>query len=214
MVSVIGAVAATPVMASATSNTTVSSRWLLSELRPAGEHTAGYARTKFSDWIDADHDGCDTRNEVLIAEAVMRPKIRAGCVLVGGKWRSRYDRVTTTNPTGFDIDHMVPLAEAWQSGAWQWTAGTRDRYANDLGYGADLIAVTMHANRSKGERAPEEWMPARAGYACTYLTQWVAVKWRWQLTVSRAERSFLDTGLRRCGWPRLARPARAVVRTR
>ena len=69
--------------------------------------------------MDADGDGCDTRREVLIAEAVTAPTIGAGCALSGGRWRSVYDNATETGSgRGFDVDHLVPLAEAWESGAW------------------------------------------------------------------------------------------------
>ena len=164
----------------------VSTRLLLRQLPVAGEHARGYDRGKFPLWIDADHDGCDTRDEVLIAEAVIKPRVGSGCTLSGGKWRSPYDGVTTRNPSTFDIDHLVPLAEAWQSGAWRWTTATRQRYANDLGYGPDLVAVTAHANRSKGDSEPSDYLPPRRRFDCTYEAWWVAVKWRWRLSVDRA----------------------------
>jgi hypothetical protein len=192
---------------------TVSSHNLLDQLGSRAEHPAGYARSKFTLWTDADHDGCDTRDEVLITEGAKRPSVGAGCALTHGRWVSRYDGVSVTNPSGFDIDHLVPLHEAWQSGAWSWDAQTRKAYANDLGYSASLIAVSAHANRSKGDREPQDWMPERAGYSCDYISHWVAVKWRWHLTVNSAERSFLRRSLKTCGWPRVARPARPAIGT-
>ena len=198
--------------ASATTST-MSTKSMLSQLVTASEHTAGYDRAKFTLWTDADHDGCDTRDEVLIQEATTRPHVGAGCALTGGRWRSRYDGVTTTDPSTFDIDHLVPLNEAWQSGAWNWSAATRTAYANDLSYRADLIAVSAHENRSKGDREPQDWMPDRTEYACTYLKHWVAVKWRWHLTVNAAERSFLTSQLTTCGWPRDPTPTRPAIGT-
>ena len=120
----------------------------------AREHVAGYDRAKFRLWVDADHDGCDTRDEVLIKEAVVKPRVGAGCTLQGGEWRSRYDGLVTKDPSSFDIDHMVPLNEAWQSGAWTWSAAKRQAFANDLGYQASLIAVSASSNRSKGDSEP------------------------------------------------------------
>src|SRR6266496_5841512 len=99
--------------------TTVSTKTLLGQLAVASEHTSGYDRSMFPLWTDADHDGCDTRDEVLITEATVKPTVGASCALTGGKWFSKYDAVTTTDPSTFDIDHLVPLAEAWQSGAWR-----------------------------------------------------------------------------------------------
>jgi hypothetical protein len=192
---------------------TISSKYLLKHLASTSEHPAGYARSKFTLWTDADHDGCDTRDEVLIAEGAKRPSVGAGCALTGGRWVSKYDGLSVTNPTGFDIDHLVPLNEAWQSGAWHWSSATRKAYANDLGYAASLIAVSAHSNRSKGDREPQDWMPERAAYSCQYVSRWVAVKWRWHLGVNSTERSYLSRELASCGWPRVAKPTRPAITT-
>jgi uncharacterized protein DUF1524/excalibur calcium-binding domain-containing protein len=199
--------------AAASTGSTTSSRFLLGHLSSATEHPAGYERDLFSLWSDADGDGCDARAEVLIAEATTRPRVGAGCALSGGRWRSKYDGVTTSNPSSFDIDHMVPLNEAWQSGAWRWSAATRKAYANDLGYKADLIAVSAHSNRSKGDQEPQDWMAERASYGCIYVKQWVAIKWRWHLSVNASERTFLDRKLSSCGWPRVPTPSRPGITT-
>lgn len=191
--------------------TSISTKTLLAQINVTPEYTTGYDRSKFTLWIDADHDGCNTRYEVLIAEARTKPHVGANCTLSGGKWFSQYDGVTTTNPSTFDIDHLVPLAEAWQSGAWRWDAGTRTRYANDLGYSADLIAVSAHSNRSKGDQEPQSWLPPRTSYDCTYMAYWVAVKWRWHLNVNSSEKSFLTTKLTACGWPTVAKPTRQTI---
>lgn len=200
------------VTAPAASAVTISTQTLLAQLVVAREHPLGYERSLFPLWVDADGDGCDARDEVLIAEATSPPQIGAGCDLsTGGSWFSKYDGVTTTDPSTFDIDHLVPLAEAWQSGAWRWDTDTRMRYANDLGYPADLIAVSAHSNRSKGEREPQDWMPDRTSFRCRYVAWWVAVKWRWRLKVNQVEKTFLSTELATCGWPSVARPSRPPI---
>ena len=192
-----------------------SSRRLLDELPRARERRRGYDREKFADWTDRDGDGCDTRDEVLIREAVQVPVVDPpGCSLSGGRWFSVYDGVTTPDPSSFDIDHLVPLAEAWDAGARRWTAGTRDRFANDLAFGPSLVAVTASSNRSKGDQEPHDWMPPRASHRCTYLARWVAVKWRWRLRVDGTEQAFLADRLAACGWPRVRTPERATVRLR
>ncbi|UQA97573.1 HNH endonuclease family protein [Streptomyces halobius] len=89
------------------------------------------------------------------------------------------------------MDHVVPLAEAWDSGASKWTAERRERYANDLDAPRSLIAVSLGSNRSKGDKDPTEWMPPAKDDTCTYATEWVASKLRWKLTVDRAERKAL-----------------------
>ena len=159
------------------------------------EVTMGYDRDLFPHWIDADSNKCNTRFEVLIAEAVVKPKILNGCKLSGGRWQSVYDLVNTTNPSSFDVDHMVPLNEAWQSGAHAWSNSQRRAFANDLDLPQALIAVTASSNRSKSDREPHNWMPANKKYHCTYLQSWVVVKFKWRLSVDSTEQSWLQTQL-------------------
>lgn len=148
---------------------------------------------KFRHWVDADKDCRDTRDEVLAAESLVRV---SGCDVQAGKWRSYYDGVVTRDSTRFDVDHLVALAEAWHSGARRWTAGIRQRFANDLGDPRSLVAVSAFSNRSKSDRDPADWMP-RYG-KCKYVRQWVAVKIRWSLKVNRAERRALLTRASHC----------------
>ncbi|WJY43191.1 HNH endonuclease family protein (plasmid) [Streptomyces sp. P9-2B-2] len=162
-------------------------------LNVSREARAGYERDKFRLWTDADHDGCDTRKEVLLAEAVKKPRQGKSCKLTGGSWRSYYDDKTITDARKLDIDHVVPLAEAWDSGASKWTAQRREQYANDLGAERSLVAVSLGPNRTKGDKDPSEWMPPAKDATCTYATDWVATKLRWQLTVDRAEAKALRT---------------------
>jgi hypothetical protein len=89
----------------------------LAQLPVRLEDRTGYERTKFKHWVDADKDGCNTRAEVLKAEAVVAPEHGAKCKLSGGQWYSPYDDRYIVGPSGLDIDHLVPLAEAWDSGA-------------------------------------------------------------------------------------------------
>ena len=189
----------------------LSSLKLLQALTVKSENRTGYARSKFQHWIDADHDSCDTRDEVLITEAKTAPHVGSGCALTGGRWVSAYDNVATLDPSTFDVDHLVPLAEAWDSGANVWDTNTRMRYANDLGYAASLIAVTASTNRSKADREPQSWMPPRTSYRCTYLANWVAVKWRWHLATDTTERSYLISQLGSCNWPHVATTSRQPV---
>jgi hypothetical protein len=160
------------------------------------DQIGGYSRNLFKHWIDVDKDGCNTRYEVLIAEAIVKPKVGARCYLTGGKWRSPYDGKVFTNPTGLDIDHMVPLAEAWRSGAWAWTAAQRMDFANDLDDSRSLLAVTASLNRSKGDRDVAAWLPIKA--QCNYISNWIAVKWRFDLTVDPVEGEFLQNKITDC----------------
>ena len=179
-----------------TTTTTVMSTSSLG-LRVEAEHAGGYKRNLFANWYDADRDGCDTRQEVLIAESIIPAKIGAKCK-VTGQWFSIYDGVTTTNSSSFDIDHMVPLKEAWDSGAWNWNTDQRKKFANDLDESFFLIAVTARSNRSKGERDPAEWMPTSVSYHCEYARFWVQIKRAWDLSVDPAENTFLTRTLASC----------------
>lgn len=160
----------------------------LEALAVQAERRAGYDRDLFDHWVDADGDRCDARREVLIAEAIVRPRVGSRCSLSGGEWHSVYDGVIETgNGSRLDVDHLVPLAEAWDSGAYGWDNDTRRRYANDLGYAHSLVAVSRSSNRQKGADDPAEWLPPAVSVRCWYAEAWIAVKTRWELSVDTAE---------------------------
>ena len=162
----------------------------ISALSSGTEVRTGYSRDLFRHWVDADGDGCDTRAEVLISEADTAPTVGSSCSLSGGRWYSYYEGAYQTSSSALDIDHMVPLAEAWDSGARTWTAARREAFANDLGDSRTLVAVTASLNRSKGDQDAAEWLPPIN--KCRYIKDWVAAKIRWNLTVDTAERSALQ----------------------
>ncbi len=152
------------------------------------EHQGGYERDLFKHWVDADRNGCDTRKEVLILEAIKKPKKDQKCELVGGKWISYYDDKIYKEDSDLDIDHLVPLAEAWRSGAWQWTPEERQFFANDLKDSRVLIAVSASSNRSKGDKDPSKWLPkVSKEKVCEYILSWVAIKVRYSLTFDSIE---------------------------
>lgn len=159
----------------------------IASLPVASEVRTGYSRDLFPHWIDADGDGCSTRYEVLDVES----ETSVTCSnLSGGRWFSYYDRVSWTDPGRIDIDHMVALAEAWDSGARNWTTTTRRAYANDLGDYRTLVGVTDSVNQSKGDQDPATWMPQYD--KCRYLGEFVAVKIRWRLSVDSAEKTAMN----------------------
>lgn len=161
---------------------------VLASISVQNERPNGYSRSLFKHWVDADGDSCDTREEVLIAESTSRAQVDAyGCKVIEGDWLSPYDNVAHTNPSELDIDHMVPLKEAWDSGAWAWSAMKRQLFANDLTDARSLIAVTAGQNRSKSDRDPSNWLPPQTQYRCTYLAEWVAIKSHWKLSMDQSE---------------------------
>lgn len=193
LISVLAALLGTVVLAAPASAESFALRSAVSGLPVAAENRTGYNRSLFPLWIDADHDGCNTRNEVLISEATTTPTVGSGCALSGGRWLSYYDGATWTNPSDVDIDHLVPLAEAWDSGASKWTTAQRQSYANDLGDARTLVAVTDNVNQAKGDQDPTTWLPPLSSVRCRYVNEWVAVKLRWRLTVDAAEKSTLTS---------------------
>jgi len=181
---------------------------LLKSLKVAPERPAGYNRSLFPHW-DSVGRGCTVRSIVLIEEARSGPSTGRSCPVGSGTWFSEFDGVTVTEPGRLDIDHMVPLAEAWRSGARHWSPPVRRAFANDLGYSGSLIAVTASSNRSKGDQDPARWLPPRTAYRCTYIGEWIAVKWRWRLRVDASEQAALRVQVSACGNPRITVPQRA-----
>ena len=127
-----------------------STKQLLAGLRTAPEHRAGWTSRRFPGWTAPDVDGCLTPSKVFLAEAVVGPRVRAGCDLRGGKWRSPYDGEVRTTVSRLTADHLVGLREAWESGGYRWSLRTRRQHANDLGYPSTLIAVTDGVRHRQG----------------------------------------------------------------
>ena len=186
-----------------------SSKSMLAKLKVAPEkYSSSYDRSLFRHWVDADGDGCDTRDEVLVRESTTT----ISCSLSGGRWVSKYTKVSTTNSSTFDIDHFVPLKEAWESGAWGWDATTRQRFANDLEYKFSLIAVDASSNRTKSDKDPNNWTPPNSSFQCQYIGRWIAVKYRWSLRVDQSEKDFLASKIASCGTnAKVLVPAKASI---
>ncbi|HEY3470268.1 MAG TPA: HNH endonuclease family protein [Amycolatopsis sp.] len=155
----------------------------------------GYSRDKFPHWIDQG-DSCNTR-EVVLKRDGTNVVTDSSCAATSGKWFSPYDGATWTAASDVDIDHVVPLADAWRTGAASWTTAQRQAYANDL-TDPQLIAVTDNVNQEKGDKSPDAWKPPLTSYWCTYAKMWVAVKYKFKLTINSAEKTALTDMLNRC----------------
>jgi Protein of unknown function (DUF1524) len=156
---------------------------------------SGYSRDKFPHWITIS-GSCDTRETVLKRDGTS-VVTSSSCAATSGTWRSPYDGATWTAAGDVDIDHIVPLAEAWRSGASAWTTARRQSFANDLTR-PQLIAVTDNVNQSKGDQDPSTWQPSVTAYRCTYARMWVGVKYYYDLALQSAEKSALQTMLSNC----------------
>ncbi len=161
---------------------------VLASIKVENEYKSGYKRSLFVHWSDLDGNGCDTREEVLKRDSISKPQVDPyRCYVVAGDWYSKYDGKTLTDRSDVDIDHVVALKEAWDSGAWAWSMSQRQAFANDLTDRRTLIAVTDRVNASKSDKDPSNWMPPLKSYWCTYLSDWISVKARWGLSMDQSE---------------------------
>ncbi|WP_406727730.1 HNH endonuclease family protein [Streptomyces sp. GD-15H] len=178
----------TPVSAS-------TARSYLSSLTVSTENRTGYNRDLFPYWITVSGT-CNTRETILKRDGT-NVVTNSSCAATSGSWYSPYDGATWSAASDVDIDHLVPLAEAWDSGAGSWTTARRQAFANDLTR-PQLLAVTDNVNQSKGDQDPATWMPSRTAYRCTYVRAWVQVKYYYGLSVDSAEKSALQGYLANC----------------
>ncbi|MFE9454525.1 HNH endonuclease family protein [Streptomyces sp. NPDC006739] len=169
----------------------------LGELTVAAPHPmTGYSRSKFPHWI-TQYGTCDTREVVLArdGQGVIQDE---QCRAISGTWYSAYDGKVSTRPsTEVDIDHVVPLANGWRSGADEWATAKRRQFANDL-TNPQLIAVSASSNQQKGDQSPDQWAPPLRSYWCTYARAWTHVKYVYELNITEPEKSKLDEMLDTC----------------
>jgi Protein of unknown function (DUF1524) len=176
------------------SATTARSELASLRVAPDGS-SSGYSRDKFPHWHTVS-GACNTRETVLKRDGTSVVTDSA-CASVSGRWFSPYDGATWSAASDVDIDHVVPLADAWRTGASSWTTARREAFANDLS-NPQLIAVTDNVNQAKGDQTPATWKPPLTSYWCTYARMWTHVKFQYTLTVNSAEKSALTDMLNRC----------------
>ncbi|MGP3947506.1 HNH endonuclease family protein [Streptomyces sp. 7N604] len=155
----------------------------------------GYSRDLFPHWITISGT-CNTREQVLKRDGT-NVVVGSDCYPDSGSWYSPYDGITEHAASDIDIDHVVPLAEAWRSGASSWTTSKRQDFANDMAY-PQLIAVTDNVNQSKGDQDPSTWKPPVSSYHCTYSKMWIRSKYHWGLKLQSSEKSALQSMLNTC----------------
>ena len=170
---------------------------------PVSHGLPDYDRGDWRHWNDDDRDCQDARQETLIAESLSAVSYRNAdrCRVESGDWFGVYTGESFTDPGDLDVDHMVPLANAHDSGGWAWSRERKANYANDLLYDNHLIAVKASANRQKGRKGPEEWRPSRREYWCQYAIDWATIKHDWELTATQREADALGEMLATCEEP-------------
>lgn len=150
-------------------------------------HQDTYDRDLFPHWRSAG-GGCDAREAELKRAGTGVTSVASTCKITGGRWVDPYGGETFTNPRQLDIDHVVPLGNAWRSGAWKWSKDRRATYANDP---AVLLAVSASLNRQKSDDGPEQWRPPKKSIWKAYATRWVNIKSTYKLSVTGNERWWL-----------------------
>ncbi|CRK22784.1 hypothetical protein BN1708_013491 [Verticillium longisporum] len=155
----------------------------------------GYSRDLFPHWHTVS-GACNTRETVLIRDGT-NVVTSSACASTSGTWVSPFDGARWNAASDVDIDHMVPLSNAWKSGAASWTTARREAFANDLTR-PQLWAVTDDVNQAKGDKSPDAWKPPLTSFYCTYARSWVAVKSYWALTITSAEKTALTSMLNTC----------------
>ena len=167
-------------------------------LTVAAEVNAGYDRDRyFGAWADTNGDCQNTRQEVLVQESKGAVSYTSrGCVASAGRWVTSWDNGVHTSATEVEVDHLVPVNEAWGSGARYWSQARRVAFYNDLGDSRTLNAQTSALNHSKRASGPERWLPPKN--RCAYIGQWVAVKIRWGLSVNITEKAALSLYAESC----------------
>lgn len=188
---------APPAAAESRKQAAARARSMLAQLKVARPLSIrGYSREKFRPhW--ADRKGrCSTR-ELVLARDGRRVRRNAACHPVKGVWFSPYDGKKLKSERYVDVDHVVPLAYAWRSGAKRWSPAKRRAFANDLRR-PELITVSHSANIAKGAKGPQSWRPQRRAHWCRYATSWITVKRHYRLFVTRKEKTALLNMLRTC----------------
>lgn len=158
-------------------------------------HQSTYDRALFPHWITISGT-CNTRETVLKRDG-SGVIVNSSCAPTSGSWYSPYDGATWTAAGDVDIDHMVPLAEAWRSGAWAWSTAQRQAFANDLN-GPQLWAVTDNVNQQKSDQDPSTWQPSLPAFRCSYASAWIQVKWTYGLSLQSSEKTALQNMLASC----------------
>ncbi|MCL2803940.1 MAG: HNH endonuclease family protein [Micrococcales bacterium] len=168
------------------------------EVAPTAE-IPPYQRAAFGPaWQDTDHNGCDTRNDVLkrdLTQVEFKPRTH-DCVVISGVLEDPYTGDTinfvkgNTTSTEVQIDHVIPLKQAWQAGAWAWSDQKRLEFANDFD---ELLAVSGQANQSKGDKGPANWLPAQN--QCPYAITYAQMANRYDLALPGADRDQLTAML-------------------
>ena len=160
----------------------------------------GYSRAQFPHWSDPDRNGCDTRNDTLKRD-LTNITYKVGtrdCKVVGGQLLDPFSGKSITfssTKSNIDIDHLVALSNAWQTGAAYFDKAKRTQIANDP---LNLLAVDAKLNRQKGDGDAATWLPPAKSFRCEYVAAQIAVKVKYSLWLTAPEKSAMSKVLESC----------------
>lgn len=181
---------------------------LLNKLKVSKSHPSGYNRSVFGyRTTDVDKNGCDVREDVLARDLKqVRFKYSGSCKVASGLLRDPYTGLNINFVRGrktsalVQIDHVVALENAWQSGAWKWSHAKRLKFGNDM---LNLLAVQGAANQEKGSASAAYWLPSNKSFRCDYVARQIAVKYKYDLSVTNAEKRSMASILHGCSAQKL-----------
>jgi hypothetical protein len=179
-----------------------AAKTMLKGLKIVPRSNLDYSRTaQFGDaWEDVDRNGCDTRNDILERD-LTREVFRDDCIIEKGFLNDPYTGMSInfvrgrSTSTAVQIDHVIPLSLAWRYGAHKWSQGKRVTFANDP---INLIATDGPTNSRKSDSGPDEWLPPRATYQCTYVIRFIRIAHLYQVGVTTSMKSSMNRVLNRC----------------
>jgi hypothetical protein len=164
----------------------------------------GYTRDQFGPaWKDVDSNGCDTRNDILKRDlkSIVYKGVSESCVVLSGVLIDPYSGETirflrgVATSSEIQIDHVVALSNAWQTGAFKLNLAQRTAFANDP---SNLLAVKGKLNSQKGDGDAATWLPTRKSYRCEYVTRQVIVKAKYGLWLTAPEKAAILRTLKIC----------------
>ncbi|WP_421785860.1 HNH endonuclease family protein [Gardnerella sp. DNF01204] len=181
---------------------------LLNKLKVSKSHPSGYNRSVFGyRTTDVDKNGCDVREDVLARDLKqVRFKYYGSCKVASGLLHDPYTGLNINFVRGrktsalVQIDHVVALENAWQSGAWKWSHAKRLKFGNDM---LNLLAVQGAANQEKGSASAAYWLPSNKSFRCDYVARQIAVKYKYDLSVTSAEKRSMASILHGCSAQKL-----------
>lgn len=157
----------------------------------------------FGKWLkDPNQGSClNTRAQVLVRQSRVPVTFKEDnpCTVAKGEWADPFSGRVFTNASDIQIDHFVPLKNAYSTGAWKWEQKTRCLFANFLENRYHLMAVSGDENMRKGDKSPDKWMPSNTSFSCSYLNIWLKIKLVWNLNLSASEALFIKDTLQDLG---------------